>query len=703
MDRATPITRYRNIGVVAHIDAGKTTTSERVLFYTGVSRRMGEVHDGAAVMDWMPQEQERGITITAATTTCFWRGTRGQHAEHRINLIDTPGHVDFTVEVERALRVLDGVIVVVCGTSGVQPQTEAVWHQASRHGVPRIVFVNKLDRPGADLERTVADIRSRLHAEPILMHLAIGEEGGLRGVVDLLTEEALYWAEGDQGLLVETAPIPEDLRRRAAELREQIVEAAALADEALTDRYLEQGSLTVDEVRAGLRARTLRNEVVPVYAGAAFRNKGIQPLLDGVIEMLPAPTDVAGRDGSEWRSGTGSSVHDDGAPFSALAFKVTVEPDGSRLTYFRVYSGVLGAGARVDVAGRGLRDVGTLVQMHANDRREVSCVRAGDIAAATGLEGVTTGDTLFAPGHAVEFARVTAPTPVISIVVEPRAAEDADRLASALALIAQEDPSIEVRTDQETAQTILAGMGELHLEVLIERLRREFGIALNVGRPQVAYRESITRSVEHVGSFARPQDAGVPWIEVRLRLEPADAGRECEECVIAVGNHHGAEAAALAAGLREQLRCGALVGFPMIGVKATVLHASCRDVQDGAGCPVGQQAIEIGYRLAVAQAVREAVRSAGPVLLEPIMSVEVRGPDEYLGDIVGELNRRRGVVVGMLDVAGGRLVSARVPLAEMFGFSTSLRSISRGRAGYAMSPLNHAEVPRSIALRVLSR
>jgi elongation factor G len=698
VDRVTPITRYRNIGIVAHIDAGKTTTSERILFYTGVSRRMGEVHDGAAVMDWMAQEQERGITITAAATTCFWRGTHGQYDEHRINLIDTPGHVDFTIEVERSLRVLDGAIVVVCGASGIQAQTETVWRQADRHAVPRIVFVNKLDRPGANLDRTVQQLRERLNAVPVVMHVQIGDEEDFRGVIDLVSREARLWSDSDQGVGVATAPVPEALRVRVEALREQLVEAAALANDALTDRYLDTGTLSPDDIRAGLRARTLRCEIVPVYCGAAFRNKGIQTLLDAVIDVLPAPTDrVAPLDDDA----PGQQPTDD-APFSALAFKVATEPDGRRLTFFRVYSGVLGTGATVEVAGRGAREVGTLVQMHANDRQAIAIVRAGDIAAATGLVDVATGDTLGAPGHAAVLARLAVPTPVMSIVVEPRTDEDAARMASALTLLAQEDPSMRVHQDPETAQTVVSGMGELHLEIILERLQREFAVATNVGKPQVAYRETITCAVEQDGAFTRPQDGATPWVSVRLRLEPCVEGTLAGDFSLEGNDPGSACADAIEHAVREQMRTGALAGFPMHGVKTTLLHVACNDAPAD-GCPSEPQdehGRSVGHRLAVSQAVRDGVRKAGPVLLEPIMTVEVHTPEDHLGAVVGDINRRRGIILGMDDDAGARVVRARVPLAEMFGYSSALRSASKGRATYAMAPSHYAQVPGHVSLRL---
>ena len=692
MPRVTPIERYRNIGVVAHIDAGKTTTSERVLFYTGVSRRLGEVHNGAAAMDWMEQEQERGISITAAATTCFWAGMSGQFPEHRINLIDTPGHVDFTIEVERSLRVLDGAVVVLCGVAVVQPQTEMVWRQASKYSVPRLAFVNKLDRVGADFLGVVEQIRGQLGANCVALQLPIGVEGSFCGLIDLVEMEAIYWADENHGVDCQKRNVPAELLPQCQLLREKVVEAAAEADELLTEKYLNDGELTIAEIKRGIRARTLRSELVPVVGGAAFRNKGVQALLDAVIEYLPAPSDRAPVTGTLANGAPASRASSDDAPFSALAFKVATDPAVGTITFFRVYSGVLAAGATVCNATQQRREcVGRIVQMHANERSDIDEVRAGDIAAAIGLREVATGDTLCDVNHTVLLERMEFPKPVLSVAVEPKSHLDDEKLRLALTELAKEDPSLRVHADAESGQTIISGMGELHLEIIVERMRREFHVDANIGKPQVAYRETIQRTVDREGSFVRKSGGRTQHAHVWLRIEPhADATGEFSYVfedrtggAVVLGEY----VAAMEQGIREQMTHGVVAGYPLVGVKVTLLDASHHAIEGN----------ESAFKSAASLALREGALQANPTMLEPVMRVEVVTPEEYMGVVVGDLNRRRGLILGVDDGPGGRVIKARAPLAEMFGYATDLRSATRGRATYSMQPSHYANVPAHIA------
>lgn len=691
MPRSTPIGRYRNIGIVAHVDAGKTTTTERVLFYAGISYKIGEVHDGAAVMDWMAQEQERGITITSAATTCFWRGTDSQFDEHRINIIDTPGHVDFTIEVERSLRVLDGAVIVFCGTAGVEPQSETVWRQADRYEVPRMVFVNKLDRAGADFERVVGQIKDRLGANPVPLQLAIGAEESFKGVVDLIEMKALYFNEADQGLSVTKADIPDDLLDKAEAMREQLVEAAAEGSEALTEKYLEEESLTTEEIKEGIRLRTIGNEIVPALCGSAFKNKGVQPMLDAVIDFLPAPTEVKAIEGTEQDGVTTvTRASDDEEPFSALAFKIATDPYVGTLTFFRVYSGVLKSGDRILNSVRGKRErIGRIVQMHSNNRNEINEVRAGDIAAAIGLKDATTGDTFCDEGHFVQLERMEFPEPVISVAVEPKSVAAQDKMSLALAKLAQEDPSFRVSTDPESGQTIIAGMGELHLDIIVDRMKREFGVDANIGKPQVSYRETIRKSVESEAKFIRQSGGRGQYGHVYVRLEPlknGDATYEFEDAITG-GVIPKEYIPAVDRGIREQMDNGVVAGFPLINVKATLYDGSYHDVDSS----------EIAFKIAGSTALRDGAAKADPVLLEPVMAVEVVTPQDYLGAVVGDLNRRRGMVEGMDESFAGKIVRAKVPLGEMFGYATDLRSSTQGRATFTMEFEDYAEVPKAIA------
>ena len=694
MARSTSIGRYRNIGIVAHVDAGKTTTTERVLFYTGLSHKIGEVHDGAAVMDWMEQEQERGITITSAATTCFWSGMNQQYDEHRINIIDTPGHVDFTIEVERSLRVLDGAVVVFCGTSGVEPQSETVWRQANRYEVPRMVFVNKMDRAGADFFRVVEQIRERLGSNPVPVQLAIGAEEKFEGVVDLIRMEAIYWDESDQGLTYETRDIPEELVSDANTWREQMMEAAAVASEELMDKYLEEGELAEEEIKQGLRIRTLANEIVPALCGSAFKNKGVQAMLDAVIDFLPAPTEVKAIEGLLDEQGTtGIRESNDEAPFSALAFKIATDPFVGTLTFFRVYSGVLNSGDQVYNPVKGKRErVGRMVQMHSNSRNEIKEVRAGDIAAAIGLKDVTTGDTLCDAVDRITLERMEFPEPVIHVAVEPKSVADQEKMGTALGKLAQEDPSFRVSTDEESGQTIIAGMGELHLDIIVERMKREFSVAANIGKPQVAYRETIRAEVEAEGKFVRQTGGrgqyGHVWIRVEPLLDADDNYQFIDK--ISGGAIPKEYIPAVNKGIQEQLANGVIAGYPLINVRATLYDGSFHDVDSS----------EMAFKIAGSMAMREAALSANPVLLEPVMAVEVVTPDEYMGDVVGDLNRRRGIIEGMDENPAGRIVRSFVPLGEMFGYSTDLRSATQGRATYTMEFSRYDEVPDSIAATI---
>ena len=699
MARSTPIGRYRNIGIVAHVDAGKTTTTERVLFYTGLSHKIGEVHDGAAVMDWMEQEQERGITITSAATTCFWAGMNQQYDQHRINIIDTPGHVDFTIEVERSLRVLDGAVVVFCGTAGVEPQSETVWRQANRYEVPRIVFVNKMDRAGADFLRVVDQIKDRLGSTPIPVQLAIGAEDDFRGVVDLVRRKAIIWSEDDQGLTYDLEDVPADMEAEVDQWREQLVECAAEATEELMDKYLEDGELSDDEIREGIRVRTLANEIVPALCGSAFKNKGVQAMLDAVIDYMPAPTEVKAIEGVLDDGETAAKREsDDEEPFSALAFKIATDPFVGTLTFFRVYSGVLTSGDQVFNSVRSRRErIGRMVQMHSNSRNEIKEVRAGDIAAAIGLKDTATGDTLCDRDDAIVLERMEFPEPVISVAVEPRSVADQEKMSTALGKLAQEDPSFRVETDEESGQTIISGMGELHLDIIVDRMKREFSVEANIGKPQVAYRETIRKSVEAEGKYVRQTGGRGQYGHVWVRLEPNVAEEETTTFEFVdqiVGGVVPREyIPAVSKGLQEQMENGVIAGYPLINVRATLYDGSFHEVDSS----------EMAFKIAGSMAMREGALRASPVLLEPIMSVEVVTPEDYMGDVVGDLNRRRGMIEGLDENPAGKIVRAAVPLAEMFGYSTDLRSATQGRATYTMEFARYAEVPDNIAEGVARR
>jgi len=699
MARTTPISRYRNIGIVAHVDAGKTTTTERVLFYTGLSHKLGEVHDGAATMDWMELEQERGITITSAATTCFWSGMHKQFDEHRINIIDTPGHVDFTIEVERSLRVLDGAVVIFCATSGVEPQSETVWRQANRYGVPRMVFINKMDRAGADFLRVVEQIEDRLASHPVPVQLPIGAEDKFKGVVDLITRKAIYWNEDDQGLTYDIAEVPEVMRADVEHWREIMVETAAEATEELMEKYLEADELSATDIRQGIRLRTLANEIVPALCGSAFKNKGVQALLDAVIDFLPAPTEVKPIEGVlEDEETLATRESSDEAPFAALAFKIATDPYVGTLTFFRVYSGVLNSGDQVyNPLKRKRERVGRMVQMHSNNRNEIKEVRAGDIAAAIGLKDVSTGDTLCAQDHIITLERMDFPEPVISVAVEPKSVPDQEKMGVALGKLAQEDPSFRVATDEESGQTIISGMGELHLDIIVDRMRREFGVAANIGKPQVAYRETIRAKVDVEGKFVRQTGGRGQYGHVWLTLEPYkdEEGAAAYEFVdeIVGGVVPREYIPAVNKGIQEQMLNGVIAGYPLIGVKATLYDGSFHEVDSS----------EMAFRIAGSMALREGAQKARPVLLEPIMSVEVVTPENYMGDVVGDLNRRRGIIGGMDENPAGKIIRAHVPLSEMFGYATDLRSATQGRANFTMEFGKYAEVPDSIAEGIINR
>ena len=698
MARKTPINRYRNIGIVAHVDAGKTTTTERVLFYTGLSHKIGEVHDGAATMDWMEQEQERGITITSAATTCFWQGMQQQFDQHRINIIDTPGHVDFTIEVERSLRVLDGAVVVLCGSSGVQPQTETVWRQANKYEVPRMVFVNKMDRAGADFESVIAQLRDRLGCNAVPIHMTIGAEEEFKGVIDLIKEKAIIWNEEDMGMSFEYEDIPADLVDKAAEMREYMVEAAAEATEELMTKYLDDGELSEEEIKQGLRIRTLANEIVPIMGGSAFKNKGVQAVLDAVIEYLPSPTEVKAIEGT---LDDGETVvqrpADDTAPFSALAFKIATDPFVGTLTFFRVYSGTLQSGTGIFNAVKQKKErVGRMVQMHANSREEIKEVLAGDIAAAIGLKDVTTGDTLCDGDNVVILERMEFPEPVISVAVEPKSKVDQQKMGVALGKLAQEDPSFRVKTDEETGQTIISGMGELHLDILVDRMRREFSVEANIGKPQVAYRERITTTTEVEGKFVRQSGGRGQYGHVGVKLEPAeDENAEGLEFVndIVGGIVPREYIPAVNKGIEEQMKNGVLAGYPLLGLKATLYDGSFHDVDSN----------EMAFKIAASMATKKLAEVGGAELLEPMMQVEVVTPEENMGDVVGDLNRRRGLIQGMDENAAGKIVNAEVPLAEMFGYATDLRSATQGRATYTMEFARYAAAPNNVAKDIISK
>jgi len=698
MPRNTPIGRYRNIGIVAHVDAGKTTTTERILFYTGLSHKLGEVHDGAATMDWMELEQERGITITSAATTCFWSGMEKQYEEHRVNIIDTPGHVDFTIEVERSLRVLDGAIVVFCATSGVEPQSETVWRQANRYGVPRIVFINKMDRAGADFLRVVDQIRDRLGSNPVPVQLAIGAEEHFKGVIDLIRMKAIIWNEDDQGMTFEAQEIPDELVAEAKKWREHAVEAAAEANEELMEKYLEGIELDEAEIREGLRIRTLENEIVPALCGSAFKNKGVQAMLDAVIDYLPAPTEVKPIEGVlEDEETPATRPADDDAPFAALAFKIATDPFVGTLTFFRVYSGVLNSGDQVYNPGKRKRErIGRMVQMHSNERNEIKEVRAGDIAAAIGLKDVTTGDTLCAQQDIITLERMDFPEPVISVAVEPKSVPDQEKMGVALGKLAQEDPSFRVATDEESGQTIISGMGELHLDIIVDRMKREFGVEANIGKPQVAYRETIRKRVDVEGKFVRQTGGRGQYGHVWLKLEPFHdpEGAIYEFVDEIVGGAVPREyIPAVNKGIQEQMQNGVIAGYPLINVRATLYDGSFHEVDSS----------EMSFKIAGSMAMRDGALKADPVLLEPIMAVEVITPEQYMGDVVGDLNRRRGIIEGMDENPAGKIVRADVPLAEMFGYATDLRSASQGRANYTMEFSKYREVPDNIAEGVAKR
>ncbi|PCI65316.1 MAG: elongation factor G [Piscirickettsiaceae bacterium] len=696
MPRSTPIECYRNIGIMAHIDAGKTTTTERILFYTGVSHKMGEVHDGAAAMDWMEQEQERGITITSAAITCFWSGMEKQFDAHRINIIDTPGHVDFTIEVERSLRVLDGACAVFCAVGGVEPQSETVWRQANKYQVPRVAFVNKMDRAGANFLRVVEQLKDRLSCNAVPLQCPIGAEDQFKGVVDLITMKAIYWSESDKGVTYEKADIPVELIEECESLREQLVEAAAEANDELMGLYLDSSELSEAEIRQGLRLRTLKNEIVLVLCGSAFKNKGVQAVLDAVIDYLPSPIDVPKITAVDTGDGKelATRAADDSAPFSALAFKIATDPFVGVLTFFRVYSGVLKAGDAVLNPVKNKKErIGRLVQMHSNDRIEIKEVYAGDIAAAIGLKDVTTGDTLCAINDAITLERMDFPDPVISIAVEPKTIQDQDKMALALAKLAQEDPSFKVKTDEESGQTIISGMGELHLEIIVDRMRREFGVVANVGTPQVAYRETIRQSVKQEGKFIRQSGGKGQYGHVWLKLEPLDE-EEFEFVDAVVGGSVPKEfISAVAKGVEEQMKNGVVAGYPMINIKVTLYDGSYHDVDSN----------EMAFKIAGSIGFKEGAANAEPALLEPMMKVEVVTPEDYMGHVVGDLNKRRGIIHGMDDGPAGKTIDAEVPLAEMFGYATDLRSATQGRATYSMMFDKYAIVPKALEEKIKNR
>ena len=680
---------------MAHIDAGKTTTTERVLFYTGVSHKIGEVHDGAAVMDWMEQEQERGITITSAATTCFWRGMDLQYDEHRINIIDTPGHVDFTIEVERSLRVLDGAITVLCSVGGVEPQTETVWRQGNKYKVPRMVFVNKMDRAGADFLRVVNQVRERLGANPVIIQLPIGAEEKYAGVIDLISMRAIYWDDANMGTTYEARDIPDELRAEAEAWREKMIEAAAEADEELLEKFVETGTLDVAEIRKGLRARTLANEVVVTMCGSAFKNKGVQALLDAVVDFMPAPIDVPAIRGINEDESEGERRPSDDEPFAALAFKIATDPFVGNLTFFRVYSGVLNSGDTIYNPVKSKKErIGRILQMHSNDRKEVKEVRAGDIAAAVGLKDVTTGDTLCDIKNVIALERMEFPDPVISVAVEPRTKADQEKMAQALQKLAKEDPSFQVHTDEESGQTIISGMGELHLDIIVDRMKREFRVEANVGKPQVAYRETIRKAVEQESKFVRQTGGRGQYGHVFLRLEPQEPGTGYEFVNAIVGGVVPKEyIGAVDKGIREQMENGVIAGFPLVDCKVTLFDGSYHDVDSS----------EVAFKIAASMGFRDGASKANPVLLEPIMKVEVVTPEDYMGDVMGDLNRRRGLPQGMDDSPSGKVIRAEVPLAEMFGYATDLRSMSQGRAVYSMEFQKYAEVPQNVADVVMKK
>ena len=695
MARHTPIERYRNFGIMAHIDAGKTTTSERILFYTGVNHKIGEVHDGAATMDWMEQEQERGITIQSAATTCFWKGMDKSLDEHRFNIIDTPGHVDFTIEVERSLRVLDGAVFVLCAVGGVQPQSETVWRQANKYSVPRLAFVNKMDRTGANFRKVVGQLKSRLAASPVPMQLPIGAEEGFEGVVDLIKMKAIHWDMATQGNTFSYADIPADMVEEAKAAREFMVESAAESSEELMEKYLEAGELTEEEIIQGIRARTITCDIIPMFCGTAFKNKGVQAMLDGVVSFLPSPLDRPAITGMDENDQPITRKVGDKEPFSALAFKIMTDPFVGSLTFFRVYSGTLNAGDQVFSPIKGKKErIGRLLQMHSNQREEIKEVLCGDIAAAVGLKDVTTGDTLCALDHVITLERMVFPEPVISMAVEPKTKSDQEKMGIALGRLAQEDPSFRVRSDEESGQTIIAGMGELHLDIIVDRMRREFNVEANVGKPQVAYRETIRKAVKQEGKFVRQSGGRGQYGHIVIEMEPQERGAGFsfengivggvvpKEYVVAAGK-----------GIEEQLKNGVLAGFPVVDVKIKAVDGSFHDVDSN----------EMAFKIAGSMAFKEGFQKANPVLLEPIMKVEVVTPEDYMGDVMGDLSRRRGLLQGTDDTPSGKVINAMVPLGEMFGYATSMRSMSQGRATFTMEFDHYAEAPSNIAEQVIKK
>ena len=697
MARTTPLELYRNIGICAHVDAGKTTTTERVLYYTGISHKIGEVHDGAAIMDWMEQEQERGITITSAATTCFWKGTSQQYPEHRINIIDTPGHVDFTIEVERSLRVLDGAVVIFCGTSGVEPQSQTVWRQANRYEVPRIAFVNKMDRAGANFLKVTDQMKARLGANPVPIQLPIGAENDFKGVIDLIKMKAIYWSNEDMGTSFTVEEVPEELVNDAQKWREKMIESAVEANEVLMDKYLEKGDLSEEDIKIGLRERNLASEIIVTLCGAAFKNKGIQTLLDAVIDFLPAPNQIKPVTGVIDDKGTkGFRKADDNEPFSGLAFKIATDPYVGSLTFVRVYSGTLKSGDSVFLPRKGKKErIGRMLQMHSNKRKEIDEVRAGDICAVIGLKQAVTGETLCDERNQIVLEEMNFPEPVISVAVEPKTKEDQEKMGIALGRLAQEDPSFKMRTDEESGQTIISGMGELHLEVLVERMRREFNVEANTGKPRVAYRETIKKLVEQEGKYIKQSGGRGQYGHVYIRIEPLISEEKNYEFVneIVGGTIPKEFISAVDKGCREQMEAGVIAGYPLVKVKVSLYDGSYHDVDSS----------EIAFKVAGSIAFKDGALKAGPVLLEPIMSLEVVTPEEYMGDVVGDLSRRRGVIGGMEDGASGKIISGEVPLAEMFGYATDLRSATQGRATFTMEPLKYSEVPRNVAEAVINK
>lgn len=695
MAKKTPLERYRNIGIMAHIDAGKTTTSERILFYTGVSHKLGEVHDGAATMDWMEQEQERGITITSAATTCFWRGMAGNYPEHRINVIDTPGHVDFTIEVERSLRVLDGACTVFCAVGGVQPQTETVWRQANKYGVPRLAFVNKMDRSGANFMRVREQMISRLKTNPVPIQLPIGAEDGFAGVIDLVKMKAIYWDDASQGTKFEEREIPASMQADAAIWREKMVESAAEASEELMNKYLETGDLSIEDIKQGLRVRTINNEIIPMLCGTAFKNKGVQAMLDAVLDYLPSPLDIPAIKGTNENGVEDEREPSEDKPFSALAFKIATDPYVGQLIFFRVYSGTIKSGDTVFNPVKGKKErIGRLLQMHANQREEIKEVGTGDIAAAVGLKEVTTGDTLCDLDHIITLERMDFPEPVIHVAVEPKTKIDQEKMGIALNRLAQEDPSFRVRTDEESGQTIISGMGELHLEIIVDRMKREFGVEANVGAPQVAYREAIRKQVEIEGKFVKQSGGRGQYGHVWLRMEPNEAGKGFEFLDEIKGGVVPREyIPAVEKGLQDSLANGVLAGYPVVDVKVALFDGSYHDVDSN----------ENAFKMAASIAFKDGMRKANPVLLEPMMAVEVETPSDFMGNVVGDLSSRRGIIQGMDDIPGFKVIRAEVPLAEMFGYSTILRSATQGRATYSMEFKHYSEAPKNVAEAIINK